>query len=141
MVITITIPGEPAAKGRPRIGRGPGGRPVAVTPGKTRTREGIIASLAMDAMGGRAPMDGPLHVTVRAILPISRSWPKKRQLAASGGLEHPTKRPDADNLAKLATDALNGIVWHDDSQIVALMAIKEYGTEPRTVITVQDMAV
>jgi Holliday junction resolvase RusA-like endonuclease len=29
-----------------------------------------------------------------------------------------TTRPDADNLAKAVFDALNGILWADDSQIV-----------------------
>jgi len=36
------------------------------------------------------------------------------------------KYADIDNLAKLVLDALNGIIWEDDKQIVKLLAEKKY---------------
>lgn len=133
--ITIVIPGAPAAKGRPRIGLACG-RPVAYTPAKTRTREGVVASLAVDAMAGRAPLTGPLRVVIAAIMPVAPSWPKKRQAAALAGEVAPTGRPDLDNILKLVADGMNGIVWGDDSQIVMISARKLYGTPARTIVTV-----
>jgi len=38
-----------------------------------------------------------------------------------------TKRPDLDNLAKSVKDALKGIIYHDDSQIVEAHLFKKYG--------------
>ena len=35
-----------------------------------------------------------------------------------------TKRPDADNISKAILDALNGVAYKDDSQIVALYVFK-----------------
>jgi len=43
--------------------------------------------------------------------------------------EYHTKRPDLDNLIKSVKDALTGIIWKDDSQIVKLRAEKRFGPE------------
>lgn len=47
-----------------------------------------------------------------------------------------TARPDIDNLVKAVTDALNGILWKDDSQIVSLSAEKRYGESGRITLLV-----
>lgn len=135
--ISIVVPGEPAAKGRPRIGRMKNGRPVAITPTKTRTREGVIASLAIEAMAGRPPLDGPVALSVTAIFAIGKSWSKKTVAAALAGFTRPTKRPDGDNLLKLAADSLNSIVYVDDAQVVEATVSKAWGRVPQTIITVK----
>lgn len=51
------------------------------------------------------------------------------------------KRPDGDNLLKMVGDALNGIVWKDDGQIVDGRVRKFYheiGGAPRTEITIAE---
>ena len=40
----------------------------------------------------------------------------------------PTKRPDGDNVLKLVADALNGVAYEDDSQIVYMTIKKEYAS-------------
>ena len=48
-------------------------------------------------------------------------------------------RPDADNVAKLVLDALNGAAWEDDTQVVALSVVKRDRTRregERTVVMV-----
>ena len=42
------------------------------------------------------------------------------------GLEKPRKKPDADNIAKIILDSLNGVAYKDDSQIVDIRIIKKY---------------
>jgi Holliday junction resolvase RusA-like endonuclease len=57
--------------------------------------------------------------------------------------EWPTVRPDLTKLVRAIEDALTGIVWHDDAQIVTQRISKHYvmeGTGPRVVIRVQELS-
>ena len=53
-----------------------------------------------------------------------------RKRAAEGKIK-PCKKPDSDNIAKAILDALNGVAYYDDSQIVELTIKKEYGEAAR----------
>lgn len=134
--IKIIVPGEPASKGRPRIGKTKSGMAIAFTPAKTRSREGVIASLAIDAMKGRAPLEGPLFLSLVAIFAIPKSFSKSKRADALAFRLMPTKKPDVDNIVKIFGDSLNEIVWVDDVQVVEIMAIKRYGEVPMTIIAV-----
>lgn len=87
-------------------------------------------------MAGRAPVEGPLVLSLDVRLPIPASWPKKKQEEASSGRLRPVARPDVDNFAKAVLDGLNGIVWRDDSQVVELRASKHYSISPRVDVLV-----
>jgi Holliday junction resolvase RusA-like endonuclease len=52
------------------------------------------------------------------------SWSKKKRESMTG--EGMTSRPDIDNLYKSVTDAMNGIVYCDDSQITRALMRKQY---------------
>lgn len=127
--LSLTIPGIPVAKGRPRVALRHG-KPVAYTPTKTRQYEDLIRLEAGRAMEGRETLQGALSVEVRAYLPIPHSKPKSWKTAALNGFVRPTTRPDCDNFAKVV-DGLNGIAWHDDAQIVSLLVEKHYSQRPR----------
>jgi Holliday junction resolvase RusA-like endonuclease len=45
-------------------------------------------------------------------------------------------RSDVDNLAKTILDALNGVVWFDDSQVKSLIATKTAFGPPKTEIEI-----
>jgi Holliday junction resolvase RusA-like endonuclease len=130
--IVVTIPGPPVAKGRPRMTRT--GR--AYTPARTRAAEGYMRH-AISAQVGQPLLTGPLAVSVISILPIPASWPKKKQADAAASVIRPTGKPDADNLGKAVCDAANGLLWHDDGQIVVLTVTKAYGDKPGTVLMVE----
>lgn len=49
------------------------------------------------------------------------------QMGENGKEVYHTKRPDIDNLAKAVKDALKGIIYADDSQIVEAHLYKCYG--------------
>lgn len=85
---------------------------------------------AVDAMQGRALLLGAVVVEIRAKMEVPASWSRKRRNAALGGLQRPTGRPDCDNIGKICLDALNGLVWKDDSQVVDLKIIKLYDEQP-----------
>lgn len=126
--VVFFVPGQPVAKGRPRIGRGFGGRPQAYTPEKTAHYESLVALTAAQAM--HSPMDGPLELGLTVGVQIPASVSKKRQAAMSEGLIAPTKKPDLDNIVKAVCDGMNGIAYRDDAQIVALIVRKVYTTTP-----------
>ena len=136
--LTITVDGVPVAKGRARHTT-INGFSRAYTPAKTRNYENWVRMCGVQEMSrtGRSTMEDALDLTVVAHVPIPSSWSGKRQRMAAAGEIKPTKRPDLDNFLKAAKDALNGIVWRDDSQIVNLSARKVYGEHPKLVITVE----
>lgn len=134
-VITIDLSGEPQGKGRPRAARR--GRFVTLyTPEKTRTYEGMIRTAAMNEMAGRLPITDPVMVELTAVFSVPASWSQKKRAAALAGELKPAKKPDADNIVKAWTDAMNGVVFADDSQIVRGAFAKKYGEAPRVVVTV-----
>ena len=138
--ILIVIPGHPVGKGRARSARMPNGRTIHYTPQKTRTWEGIAKSLAMDAMDGRDPLACPLRVSIIITHAIPDSWPAWKREAALGGRVEPTVKPDASNIIKAAEDALNGVVWADDCQIVSMTNERLYGVVPgvRILVSARD---
>jgi Holliday junction resolvase RusA-like endonuclease len=62
------------------------------------------------------------------LFPRPKSLPRR--------VRHHTTRPDADNCAKAVKDALRGVVYRDDSQIVELFVSKGYDMAPGAIITV-----
>ena len=50
-----------------------------------------------------------------------------------------TKKPDWDNIAKVICDALNGIAWVDDSQIVSGTVAKYYAEESKVLVFIKEL--
>jgi Holliday junction resolvase RusA-like endonuclease len=111
----LNVPMEPVAKGRPRMTK----TGHTYTPEKTRSAEGELKFWALKELKGKSlPLfDGPVALSVGFVFPRPKSVKRKWH----------TTRPDLDNPTKLVLDALNGIVWRDDSQICELAARKMYG--------------
>ena len=68
------------------------------------------------------------ELTICLYMPIPK-MSKKKHLAIIG--QPHIKKPDLDNLIKGVKDAMNGIVYKDDSQVYKINAIKIYSEEPR----------
>lgn len=66
----------------------------------------------------RQLLAGPVLVRLRFWLPRPKSLPKRV-------VEHVTK-PDLDKLVRAVFDALTGVVWVDDNQVVRVDARKRY---------------
>jgi Holliday junction resolvase RusA-like endonuclease len=131
---TITVPGKPSGKGRPRftkIGR-------TYTPAKTVATETLVGECAFSQVG-QPMLVGPLEVEITAIFEVPPSWARRKQAEALSGGVLPTGKPDLDNIAKLYTDALNGIMWADDATITRMTLSKHYGLIPATIIHVRQI--
>lgn len=133
--LTVVLAGPPMAKERVRVTR----EGHAYTPERTLNYEARLAHAAQVEMAGRPLFDGPLKVLVEARMPIPESKPKRWKEAARAGQVRPTKKPDADNFAKIL-DALNLIVWADDAQIVDLRVVKIFDTRPEFKVTVEPIS-
>ena len=134
--ISFEVPGPPVAKGRGRVGRLANGRPTVFTPAQTRSYEDRLRGAAVQAMRGRDLLYGAVEVTLEVRLPVPESWLSSTKRLALAGEVWPTKRPDLDNYIK-TLDALNGVVWRDDSAVVRIVANKVYSERPALAITVR----
>ena len=135
MSITIRIPGTPVGKGRPRFARR-GAFVATYSPEKTQNYEALVKMAAQEAMEGAPPMDGPMQIDLWLSITPPASWSNKKALAALSGETAPTTKPDLDNTLKGILDACNGIVWHDDKQVVEAGIHKRYSTTPQAVMVV-----
>lgn len=131
-MIKLMIPGEPCAKQRPRLGKG-----YTYTPQKTVNYETLVRELYI-LQNFRQQLEGELVMTVRAYFTIPKSASKKKAADMVSGRIRPTKRPDWDNVGKIISDALNGLAYHDDSQIVSATVEKWYSLEPRVEVILME---
>jgi len=136
--VTINLVGVPQGKGRARAFMR-AGHISHYTPEKTRTYEGMIRTQAMQEIGNKEPFDCPVEFVMRAVFPVPASWSSKKRERALTGEIKPGKKPDLDNIAKAWNDALNGVVYRDDSLICRMTLDKRYGPQALVVVTVRAM--
>lgn len=90
------------------------------------------AMMAMRDTGRELPFAGkhvPVEVAISFYFAKPDSVSKKRTL--------PSVKPDADKLIRGVFDALSGVAFHDDAQVVVVRARKLYGTPERVEVLVQ----
>ena len=138
MKIAFVVPGKPVGKGRPRAST-VGGHVHMHTPEATVTYENWVRACYLQNHTG-VRLEGQLAMELTAIFEPPKRLSKQRRAACLAGLLHPTGKPDLDNLAKAAADALNGLAYRDDSCITDLVVRKRYGTEPRLEVVIRDAA-
>lgn len=130
-MVKITVLGKPVPKARPRFTR----KGYTYTPATTVEYEKRIQQAAKEQLKGESLFkECPLVVTLQFWLPIPKSWSKKKRALALDGELLPISRPDIDNYEKAVLDALNDVIYHDDSQVVYKASFKAYSGEPRTEI-------
>lgn len=111
---------------------------------KSRSWKDQVAQAAGLAMAGagRSLYRGPLDVTFT----FYRRRPKghfgsgrNAAVLKASADRWPITKPDVLKLARAAEDALTGVVWHDDAQIVRELLVKEYGSPERCVVLVRPL--
>lgn len=134
-VYVVTIPGVMRGKQRPRMSAR-GGFARAYTPAQTVNAEAWVKQCCVDQVGSPC-LIGPVEVRISISVAVPASWSKKRRNEALDGYARPVGKPDVDNSIKLLCDALNGVLWRDDAQIVSLSVQKSYAEKPLTVLTAE----
>ena len=115
------VDGDPIAQGSKRVFRG---RTVDASNWGTKTRKAGALTRWRKAIAsefrktGIRRMSKPEPVTVAIWFFFPRPKTVKR--------EQPTVKPDADKLARAVLDALTGLAYDDDSQVVQLEIYKRY---------------
>lgn len=127
------IPGEPKGKARPRFGKG-----RTYTPPETAEYEKLIACEYKRQCGAYMfpKTDKGIEVEIIAYFGMPKSASKKKQLKMACNQIAPTKKPDADNIAKIVMDGLNGIAFEDDAHVTNLSVDKAYSVEPHVYVVI-----
>lgn len=121
-IIDFAVPGEPRTA-RPRACiRGE-------KPGMHKDRhvveyQRVVSTIARNHMRGKAPLDAPVNVTITHVKPRPKS-----HTIAQKSVPWSTTKPDLDNIAKVVLDAMNGIVYCDDSRVASLQLGKVYSAK------------
>lgn len=123
-MLTLTIPGNPVPKGRPRARVVNGKFAQLYTPKETREYEDKIAAL-VHANGHVQPVEGPATLHVVAVMKRPQRLCRKRD--KDGLLPAHDCKVDLDNIVKAVSDGLQKSgVLPDDRQIVEVRAWKFY---------------
>ena len=134
--LQVVVPGIPRPKGSLKVWETANG-PV-VTHDNVNLKDWMedVAWSAQDEMQKhrRQRLQGPVALVVTFYLPRPKSL-------AKSVLSH-IKKPDLDKLARGANDALTGVVFEDDRQVVEIHCYKRYAVgEPMTVMTISEVEV
>jgi Holliday junction resolvase RusA-like endonuclease len=108
-----------------------------VTPEKTVNYENLIGLCFLEQCDEKHFNQEPLEMEIRCFFEVPKSFSKKKRDQALNGEILPTKKPDADNIAKIYCDALNKIAYTDDTQIIKLTITKTYSETEYTETVIQ----
>lgn len=153
MKIQFTVIGHPEPAGSKRafpFKRKDGRIGVAVSDANPRAKDwkNAVASVAAGEMAklqlplDKPLLDGPLMVSfIFHVMRPQGHWGtgKKASVLKASAPARPTTRPDVLKLARGCEDSLSGVVWTDDSQIVAEYIEKRYSTPERVEIVVETL--
>ncbi len=83
------------------------------------------------------PIESAIELHIDVYHQLQKSGSKQLKADKLAHRVRPTVKPDVDNLAKGIKDALTGMIWRDDAQVVSLTVRKFYAVDPRAEITIR----
>jgi len=133
-MIKCTVYGVPQPQGSMRafIPKGWGRAVITSNSPKLKPWRQQVAASALEARDtllgpGAEVWDGPISVTIDFFFERPKSVKSERK----------TTRPDVDKLLRGVFDALTGILFKDDSQVVKCTATKQFGSPARAEVSVE----
>lgn len=140
-MFTFIVKGKPKSKLRARVVTNRyTGKVHSYTPESTESYENLIR-WSYKSAGGQFMGDKLLEVDIKAYYPIPKSSTKKQRIAIEQGEIRPKTLPDCDNIIKGVLDALNGVAYYDDKQVVCVRCNKYYSEKGRIEITLKECGV
>lgn len=115
--VSFTVYGLPVPMARPRTCKTKEGKTITFNPDRSTAWKNAVAIQA-NAHRPKALYEGALSVSLVFNLLAPKRIPKDRPYPAGG---------DCDNYAKAVLDAMQGLLFRDDMQIVRLHIVKQYG--------------
>lgn len=134
----VIVYGEPKGKARPRTVT-INGFVQTFTPKATREYELEVKKAYWKQNGKKFTKEFPLRLNILAVCKIPKSFTKAKTEMAKTGQLRPIKKPDIDNIIKIVADALNGVAYEDDCQVLEIKAKKFYGETARVEIKVEEI--
>lgn len=138
--VTFVVHGTPAPAGSKRAFAHRSTGRIVVTDDSKRSRpwKQAVAAEAAAAMTGPL-LEGPLELIVVFTMPRPKGHYGTGANAArvkASAPAFPTVKPDATKLVRAVEDAMTGIVWRDDAQVIAQHVHKVYGDAASCVVEV-----
>ena len=90
-------------------------------------------------MEGQVPTEQALSVELVFFFPRPKSHLTSTGMLKASAPTFRAQRPDVDKLTRAVLDALTGIVYVDDCQVVSLLAQKEWGTSPGVHVIIESL--
>ena len=138
-MITFIVEGKPQGKARARTFYNKRmGKMQSITPEQTKDYESLIR-WRYKAAGGQYLGEKLISVNIQAFYPIPKSFCKEKRNDAIFERMRPTTKPDCDNVIKAVLDALNGVAYYDDKQVVCVSCNKYYGETGYLKITLKEL--
>ena len=118
-------PGTPVPKGSIRAFVPKGWTRPVLTSTSGQPLKAWQSSVTYTAMqNGLKATDAAVSLDIGFVMPRPKSMPKR--------VTQHVKKPDIDKLARSVLDALTGVAYQDDSQVVLLTCRKQYTTDGKT---------
>lgn len=138
--MTFTIPGDPPISKRPRAVqmKNTSGATVGIRvfAADGEAQYTMAQSMRMVLPKGHIPWEGEVELQFNIYRPILSGFSNYKKFLAELGYIRPESKPDYDNFSKILTDAMRGIVFLDDGQVVVGNVNLFYSRQPRLEITV-----
>ncbi len=115
---------EPCPKAAPRTTFGDGSVQT-FNPDRTTTAMAFIKATAISWANEHGVTSFPIYEE-RLPLLMSATFVKSRPKSLPKRITLPAVMPDLDNYCKLLLDALKGVIFFDDGQVVGMMLEKEF---------------
>lgn len=142
-MITFFVPGIPRPGGSKRAFVIPGTNRACITEDCKKSRDWRAAVGWAASERIKEPLAGPLEVRFSFLIPRPKghygSGKNAGQVKASAPA-HPAVKPDITKLIRSTEDAMKGIAWLDDNQVVFQLARKLYTSgQPGATIQITKM--
>lgn len=138
-MLKFSVIGKPEPAGSKRAYVIKGRAVVTDANAKSKPWKQQVAGCAIEAMDGQELMTGPLGLTCVFYLARPKGHygtGKNAEKVKPSAPRFPVTKPDATKLLRGVEDALTGIVYRDDAQIIAQSVLKRYGEPERVEVTV-----